>query len=447
MSILARKIKSIQYRYQYLTQALITHNDERTSTMGDQNTESTLLLPEQVTTNDTRGSSIPGCVFNFTNSIVGAGCIGLGAAIAASGGIAAVLCILFFAYLSKLSFDLLIELSEEGSYEQLAFQAYGRSGHLAVTVSRFLYSFGCLVAYTKIVKDNFASAVEGFGAGELNDDVVTLILSASIVLPLCLLRDMTLLDRVSIVKIAIVLSMLGTILYLLPANHITESKSFQNEWLVVRPGIIRSLGTFVFTFVGHHVVHLTYESLQPNIRTIRNWKLVSTYSVALSTILSMGIGIAVYVTFWEKTSSAIFELYPPSTPLNLAKLLLSFMMMFTYPLPFLTCRELIVLSIPRNDNDPWWILEGNQLVLSLHVLVTTLLWGLSTALALSVSTLGDVLDLVGSATGTIIAFVLPAMFSFKLKGYTNTACLIFVVGGTVGVVGTFQSLRKLLQSD
>ena len=53
----------------------------------------------------------------------------------------------------------------------------------------------------------------------------------------------------------------------------------------------------------------------------------------------------------------------------------------------------------------------------------------------------EVLDLVGSATGTIIAFVLPAMFSFKLKGYTNTAPYIYG-WGTVGVVGVFHRVTS-----
>jgi amino acid permease len=121
-------------------------------------------------------------------------------------------------------------------------------------------------------------------------------------------------------------------------------------------------------------------------------------------------------------------------------------MMLTYPLPFLTCRETMIMSIPSNKgiSDCWWLVELKQLILPLHVLMALSLWGISTILALLAPSLGDVLDLVGCATGTTIALILPAKFSFRIKGYTHLAGLIFALGGTVGIVGTLQTLRNLL---
>jgi amino acid permease len=205
-------------------------------------------------------------------------------------------------------------------------------------------------------------------------------------------------------------------LYLYPANHRGDETAFQQHWLDVRPSLVKSLGTIVFTFVSQHVVHLTYDSLKPEIRTISNWKIVSTLSVILSTLLSLAIAVSIYVTFWDQASSNIFELYPPSTPLDVAKLLLSFMMMCTYPSPFFACRELIILSLVtiyvEEENNQWWLLEPKQLTLPLHVFVTLVIWSTSTVLALLAPSLGDVLNLVGCASGTMIAFILPAMFSF-----------------------------------
>ena len=56
---------------------------------------------------------------------------------------------------------------------------------------------------------------------------------------------------------------------------------------------------------------------------------------------------------------------------------------------------------------------------------------------------GDVLDLVGCASGTMIAFILPSLLSFRIEGYSHMAMLIFLVGGAVGTVGTFFSLKQL----
>eukprot|EP00797_Seminavis_robusta_P036522 Sro936_g222080.2 (187) ;mRNA; r:20267-20827 len=182
-----------------------------------------------------------------------------------------------------------------------------------------------------------------------------------------------------------------------------------------------------------------------------HWKVVSTWSVILAATFSSAIGLAIYVTFWDRSSSNIFVLYAPSLPLSITKLLLSCMIMLTYPMPFLSCRELLILSIPQQSaaaggaEQPWWLLEPKQLIPPLHVLLTVCLWASSAILAVLVPSLADVLDLTGCVAGTAIAFVLPAMFSFKLHGYNHLAAFILLVGGTIGLVGTVQSLRKLIQ--
>jgi hypothetical protein len=88
--------------------------------------------------------------------------------------------------------------------------------------------------------------------------------------------------------------------------------------------------------------------------------------------------------------------------------------------------------------------EESQLIPSVHWTVTTTIYLASLTLALYARSLGDVLNLVGCATGTAIAFVLPAIFSFRLKGYSHFGAFILLVGGSVGSLGTFLSLKALL---
>jgi sodium-coupled neutral amino acid transporter 11 len=107
------------------------------------------------------GSTISGAVFNFTNCIIGAGAIGLGGAFALSGGIISVVSIIFFGVLTKLSLDLVVSMpiQSNGSYETLGKVAFGQAGWIAVLMSKFLYSFGCLIAYIVVIKDNMNVAV------------------------------------------------------------------------------------------------------------------------------------------------------------------------------------------------------------------------------------------------------------------------------------------------
>lgn len=489
------------------------------------------------------GSSVKGAIFNFTNSVVGAGAIGLGGAFAQSGGIISILAVLGFAYLTKLSLDLVIRLSiavsssqqptlsshnnhQHCSYEDLGFQSYGWTGEMVVLTAKFLYSFGCCVAYVIVTKDNCGSAIINLLYGTTNDhatqngtalydflqndSLVTWTLSVWIMLPLCLLRDMTPLSNFSIVSIISMASIVLIIIYLYfdnPDNSVRQKGgTVYQEWFQVRYGFVESLGTFVFSFVSQHTAHLTFGSLKPQLRTLENWKKVSTYSLSMAGTVSLAVGLFVYMTFWEATQSDIFQIYPSTPVIDIAKLLLCTTMVLTFPLPFFTCRELIVvllgtkvdaqdgqasihgtqidsetgpepsqetpdsndLETPLLPNTPDEteleredhvrdleqevgpsspILlpnDDHQLRLPYHVTLTVALWFVTTYLAIAAPSLGDVLDLVGCATGTVIAFVFPALVAFRLEGYSHTALVILVVGGTVGIVGTFYSLKQLI---
>eukprot|EP00536_Pseudo-nitzschia_multiseries_P008589 jgi/Psemu1/257376/estExt_Genewise1Plus.C_2200017 len=534
------------------------------------------------------GSSLPDAIFNFTNSIVGAGCIGLGGAIALSGGLISIVLVIFFAVLTKLSLDLLIRLSLSirgtntesaagtASYEDLAHSGMGYwKGRVLVMVCKFSYSFGCLVAYIIVIKDNCGPALKtigevndgGGGGGNgwfhrflSNNATVTWAVSLAFILPLCMLRDMTPLAFGSLVSVASMVTIVGIVIYIYfacPDVRQEPTGGFYENWLEIRPGVLSNLGTFIFTFVSQHTVHLVFASLKPSLRTVQKWRIVSSLSLLAAATVSLLVGVFVYITFWQNTKSDIFQIYPRGWMIDTAKLLLCVTMVFTFPLPFFTCRELVILTVvhplcgidrnrsssehhgpqlsyrdeheddndnvndndaandatndaenpePNNETDPVadlrrpllsdepsddddddddanffdtvgapplegdaserdntntntnttpttntntntkWLLpdDDRQLRWSGHVVLTTQIWLVVTGLAIAAPSLGDILDLVGCASGTMIAFVIPGLLSFFIEGYTHLGMLIFAVGGLVGTVGTYYSIKQLI---
>lgn len=522
---------------------------------------------------------------------------------------------------------------EPCTYEELGHAAFGSIGRLAVLLSKAMYSFGCLIAYVVVVRDNFGLAIrrialrpesgpallftamaesssdatdtEDEGAAWLYDDgYLAFLVSATIMLPLSCPRTMKPLAKFSFISVlSIVFLVLAVVyLYFTCTNPVfdggDEQSSFYENWIEIKSvtGFLQSLGTFVFTFTCHHTVNLAYESLPSSIRCPKIWKRVSTNSIVMATETSLVIGIFAYMTFGANTPADVLMGYPPDLNLaNVARLLLCLTMVLTFPLPFLTCREMTVLimvdahrfyyvhglqrynffrpvvgclrilrrklwtcifrkepkqggfkvetevdagadeeevfvemqrpSLLRkpyfswiwrpwkttDDNDEWWdnrqltqtllpadeepeigivssigglkgeavmpsplsspnssssgdtssyestvvsvhvptpkwILgggNGRQLTVIWHAVLTFVLWGLITICAVKSPSLGDVLDLVGSFNGTLMAFVLPALFAFRLKGYSLKAFAILSVGGFVGLCGTLSSLVKL----
>jgi amino acid permease len=170
---------------------------------------------------------------------------------------------LFFAYLSKCSVDLIVRLAVHvqgdypSSYESLGFATYGSIGRLVVIISKGLYSFGSLVAYMVIVKDNFSSALVHllYGDDDGNDvrtsllksavsdqNFVTIFLCTTVMLPLSLLRDVKPLERFSALKITVVLMISAIVIYLfavLENDQQAPEGRFVHHWLFVYDGIFQ----------------------------------------------------------------------------------------------------------------------------------------------------------------------------------------------------------------
>jgi hypothetical protein len=177
--------------------------------------------------------------------------------------------------------------------------------------------------------------------------------------------------------------------------------------------------------VAQHTIHLVFESLRPSCRDMENFQKTTSLATLMSTSISFGLGVFVYMTFWEGTSSAMFNLYPPSGAVDICRILLCTSMLLTYPFPFLTVRELIIVllfskgasgksetastaateplvGIKLPDERESWLQPGEerQLKRNHHIALTVLIWSITLLLALEASSLGDVLNLTGCATGT-----------------------------------------------
>jgi len=177
-----------------------------------------------------------GAVLNLVNTIVGAGAIGYGGAVAASGGVASLVTVALVAVLTKRSLDMVIAAglivggggggaattttTIATSLEGVGRAAYGRLGVAAVVGSKGLFTFGCMVAYLVIVKETLGPAVRGLilGGGFDDDDnnndtsnsaallllrprLLTIGLAVTVVLPLCCLRNISSLEAASSVKL------------------------------------------------------------------------------------------------------------------------------------------------------------------------------------------------------------------------------------------------------
>lgn len=95
--------------------------------------------------------------------------------------------------------------------------------------------------------------------------------------------------------------------------------------------------------------------------------------------------------------------------------------------------------------------EKKQLSILYHFVITFIFWLIIITMALLAPSLGDVLNLVGCATGTLIAFVFPALASLRIRQggtpFMLLPSLLLFVGGIVGCMGTYFAVIKIIRDS
>eukprot|EP00659_Diplonema_papillatum_P018281 gene18281-28177_t len=145
-------------------------------------------------------------VFNFVNSIIGAGIIGLPFALEEGGLILGVILLLVAGYLTFYSVRLLIELGDkmgEHEYEGLCRALLGKGGFYVASLSMGFFAYGAMLTYLIIIGDTMAPVLQSWTGVDLlgNRTAVILICGCCICLPLSSLRDIGKLGKTSAVSI------------------------------------------------------------------------------------------------------------------------------------------------------------------------------------------------------------------------------------------------------
>jgi sodium-coupled neutral amino acid transporter 11 len=151
-------------------------------------------------------TSILGGSFNLVNTIIGSGIIGLPFAIKSCGFGMGVFLLTFVACLIYCSVVLLVKCGLKTGhldFEELAEHSFGLLGYIMVSLFMFIFCFGAMVAYFVVIGDSIPPVVQLYHPDlEITSRPILIVLFGVIlVLPLCLLKDLTSLSKTSAVSI------------------------------------------------------------------------------------------------------------------------------------------------------------------------------------------------------------------------------------------------------
>ncbi|XP_047456238.1 putative sodium-coupled neutral amino acid transporter 11 isoform X1 [Mugil cephalus] len=371
------------------------------------NEEGTTLIPPQKS--DSRSSMIAAS-FNFINSIIGSGIIGLPFALNQAGLPFGLLLLVVVGFITDYSIILLIKggnLSGTNSYQSLVRSTFGLPGFLILSALQFLYPFIAMISYNITTGDTLTKVfarIPGVGPGHLLAERHFVILLSTVLftLPLSLYRNIEKLGKVSFVSMVLTLIIL-IIVIIKAATLGPQIPPTEDAWAFAKWNAIQAVGVMSFAFICHHNSFLIYGSLEQP--TVAKWAQVTHISVCSALIISAVFAAAGYATFTGYTQGDIFENYCRDDNLaTFGRFCFGLSIITTFPLECFVTREVVSNVICRGE-----------LSKAEHVAVTVLIVALCTALSLAYDCLGVVLELNGALSATPLIFIIPSACYLKLS--------------------------------
>ncbi|KAJ9452380.1 Vacuolar amino acid transporter 2 [Diplonema papillatum] len=380
--------------------------------------------------------------FNFVNSIVGAGIVGLSYGLRETGFVAGLFLFVLTAYLTDYSIRLQIRLgcaTGYTSYEELMMSTLGKKGRRIINVALFCLSFGGMIAYLVIIADTVPPVLtKWFGATVFQDRSLCLVVTtAGLCLPLGLLRDIGKLGKVSGLSCLAVLLLIFMIIIRLPAtmkiyddawiesqgHPIPEDRAaaeeagytpriqFGDGWTILNPRVMHGLGVIMFSFVCQHASFMVYNSMREPLY----WDSVTHSGVTAALGLSLALAVVGYQGFLECTRPNVLNNFAANDEvITVARALLAMSMVFTYPIEMFVARS--ALNSMFFDSPVGW---------ARHIFFTLVIFSstLGVALVLRPNSLGYVLGLTGGTCASFVAFIGPALafFAYHKQAYPNAS--------------------------
>ncbi|XP_015604792.1 putative sodium-coupled neutral amino acid transporter 11 isoform X2 [Cephus cinctus] len=366
-------------------------------------------------------TSLPLASFNFINSIIGSGVIGIPYALHQSGFGLGIVLLILVAVLTDYSLILMVRsghLCGEMSYQGLMRASFGRAGFYILTALQFMYPFIAMVSYNVVVGDTVTKVlIRVTGISETNifvkRQVVILLATICITVPLCLYRNIARLAKISFLSLVCV----GFILLAIFIRMGTMSSivpSHEDSWRFANfPGIIPSVGIMAFAFMCHHNTFLIYGSIERV--TQQKWDTVTHWSLFTSFIVAAAFGITGYATFTAYVQGDLMENYCWDDDLmNFSRVMFSGTILLTFPIECFVSREVIMTAIKGTDEveDHDAYIAGSDrkyLIITMGIIIVTYLISMST------DCLGIVLELNGILAAVPLAYILPALCYLKLE--------------------------------
>ncbi|XP_036154656.1 sodium-coupled neutral amino acid transporter 1 [Myotis myotis] len=364
-------------------------------------------------------------VFNLSNAIMGSGILGLAFALANTGILLFLVLLSSVTLLSIYSINLLLICSKETGcmvYEKLGEQVFGTTGKFVIFGATSLQNTGAMLSYLFIVKNELPSAIkflmgkeETFSAWYVDGRVLVVIVTFSIILPLCLLKNLGYLGYTSGFSLSCMVFFLIVVIYkkfqipcIVPGLNATSANSTNADmctpkYVTFNSKTVYALPTIAFAFVCHPSVLPIYSELKD--RSQKRMQMVSNISFFAMFVMYFLTAIFGYLTFYENVQSDLLHKYQSKDDVLILTVRVAVIVavILTVPVLFFTVRSSL-----------FELAKKTKFNLCRHIFVTIILLVIINLLVIFIPSMKDIFGVVGVTSANMLIFILPSSLYLKI---------------------------------
>ncbi|KAL0243141.1 hypothetical protein GEMRC1_005702 [Eukaryota sp. GEM-RC1] len=387
-----------------------------------------------------RGSSSFATSINLCNTVVGAGVLTLANAMMNAGAGTGLVLLSFVCILASASFIFLAsccDLTGEYSYKSFGAKAFGTKYGKYMEAFVFLYTSGTAIGYNVLIGDflpDITKKVLPSTAPSFLFSRTWLILLIAVIV----LLPLTYLPRVKRTPIHL---WRGSSLYFtdsfpIPSPDIREPV----VWWKFNHDIFLAIPLMSVSYTAHYNVPNLYKELDRP--SVKKFTMVVIMGSTFCLLLFASIGTFGYLSFRNLTEGDLLNNYGQHDNLAFAgKVGLAFTIAFSFPLCMFALRRSVENIFFAETKEVW----KRQFVLA------TLLTSAAVSVAILEERIEVILRFSGSTAGSMIVYVLPALFYIRISKKHNSgssvkrflAYINVVMGFVFMVFCTWNAWKKL----
>ncbi|XP_051931436.1 sodium-coupled neutral amino acid transporter 3-like isoform X1 [Hippocampus zosterae] len=385
-------------------------------------------------------------VFNLGNAIMGSGILGLAYAMANTGILLFLFLLTAVAALSSYSIHLLLKSSGIvgiRAYEQLGFRAFGTPGKMAAGIAITLQNIGAMSSYLYIVKSELPLVIQAFLKADpnadlwyLNGNYLVIMVSASVILPLALMKQLGYLGYTSGFSLSCMVFFLTAVIYkkfqipchfeefnslnttappsLNVSNHVGDHLLTREEedalcaprMFTLNSQTAYTIPILAFAFVCHPEVLPIYTELRNP--TKKKMQKVSNISIFVMYTMYFLAALFGYLTFYGNVEPELLHTYsridPYDTLILCVRVAVLTAVTLTVPIVLFPVRRAIQQMLFPTKAFSWLR----------HIAIALVLLILINMLVIFAPNILGIFGIIGATSAPCLIFIFPAVFYIRI---------------------------------